>query len=176
MFKIDLKSLVLGLTLGLLCVGTVTIASEDPALEKVKCVYFNDSKVYYNQNEVPLNHKLIEAVSPDGSEAVLYMPLEEIMTYFNFDVEWNQDVDTVILSMQDFSQTNEGSQNMALDLTTSELENNAIKLIQRTGNWDYIEPYLDDLSDDVVREVIRIYNSKHNDISEHKKISDYIDE
>lgn len=174
MFKIDLKSLVLGLAFGVLCVGSVTLASEDPELEEVQCVYYNDSKVFFNENEIPLEHKLIEAVSPDGTEAILYMPLDEIMTYMNFDVEWNEDVDTVILSMGGYNQKTSEHENEVLDLTISELESNAIKLIQRTGNWDYIEPYLDDLSEDVIREIVRIYNSKHQNVSEHKKASDYI--
>jgi len=175
LLKFDLKSIVLGLTLGILCVGSVTVASEDPELNEVQCVYYNDSKVFFNQNEIPLKHKLIEAVSPDGTEATLYAPLDEVLNYLNVKMEWNQDVDTVILFTDMTSPSVADQQSDGFELTTSELESNAIKLIQRTGNWDYIEPYLDDLSDDVIREIVRIYNSKHQNVSEHKNVYDYIE-
>ncbi|MCT4509561.1 MAG: hypothetical protein N4A48_12565 [Tepidibacter sp.] len=60
------------------------------------------------------------------------------------------------------------------DIAQNEADIKALDIIQKTGNWQYIEQYLPHMSTDAVKEVVKIYNSKHIDSSEHKKASDYI--
>ena len=56
----------------------------------------------------------------------------------------------------------------------TDIDNKAIDIIQKTGNWTYIEPYLPYMSNEGIKNVVDIYNSKHMDVSEHKNASDYI--
>lgn len=49
----------------------------------------------------------------------------------------------------------------------------ALDIMQRTGNWGYIEPYLPQMTNSGIDAVVNCYNSKHMNKNEHKKASDY---
>lgn len=49
----------------------------------------------------------------------------------------------------------------------------ALDIMQRTGNWKYIEAYLPKMTNAGIDKVVSCYNSKHINANEHKKASDY---
>jgi|GEM_PF-2470841 len=139
---------------------------------ETKSATISNAKVYFNGNEVQLKNPLI-TVSGDGrSEEQLYMPMSELLEYMQFKVEWNSKDNSVNLTMN--GQDSNKNTEVTSDSSDNEIDAKAIDIIQKTGNWKYIEPYLSDMSGDGIKKVVEIYNSKHMNPSEHKKASDYI--
>lgn len=98
------------------------------------------------------------------------MPMKELLEYMNFKVEFDKEKESVYLIM---GQTNNYNYNEPTG-STNEIDKEAIEIIQKTGNWSYIEKDIPNMSDEGIKKVVEIYNSKHMNISEHKKVSDYI--
>ncbi len=138
--------------------------------EDIKSANINDYKVYFNGNEIELKNKLLTILKQDSSEAEIYMPMKELLEYMNFKVEFDKEKESVYLIM---GQTNNYNYNEPTG-STNEIDKEAIEIIQKTGNWSYIEKYIPNMSDEGIKKVVEIYNSKHMNISEHKKVSDYI--
>ena len=141
--------------------------------EKIAHAEFNNSKVYFNGEEISLKKPLITITSDDNSESQLYIPADEILEYMNFNVNWNKKDNGLYLTM---GQYNGEKSEFLYDTPEGEtdIDNKAIDIIQETGNWTYIEPYLPYMSNEGIKNVVDIYNSKHMDVSEHKNASDYI--
>lgn len=57
--------------------------------------------------------------------------------------------------------------------TDNSVDVTAMDIMQRTGNWGYVEKYLPRMTDVGIYNVTALYNSKHSNQSEHKKASDY---
>ncbi|GKX64870.1 hypothetical protein [Inconstantimicrobium mannanitabidum] len=60
------------------------------------------------------------------------------------------------------------------DASNNEADVEAIEIMKKTGNWEYTEKYFTQMSANGIEKVVEIYNSKHMNVSEHKKASDYI--
>ncbi|SNS61301.1 hypothetical protein SAMN05446037_101476 [Anaerovirgula multivorans] len=169
MKKIHIKSLVLGLVIGIVGITTVFSTSE------IKSATFSDSKVYFYGNEIPLKNSLVLIEKEGNSDAQLYMPMKELLEYMQFNVQWNSSDSSVNLTMNAYNgYDNSNNANIPLDIETTDADKKALDIIQRTGNWGYIEPYLPYMSSDGIKKSVEIYNSKHMNPSEHKKASDYI--
>jgi len=169
MKKIDVKSLILGIVIGTLGITTTFAFSE------IKSANFSNAKVYFYGNEVPLKNALISIRKDSSSDAQLYMPMRELLEYMEFNVQWNSHDGSVNLTMNNNnSHNNSNNTKNSLDFNISSADKKALDIIQKTGNWGYIEPYLPYMSIDGIKKAVEIYNSKHIDPSEHKKASDYI--
>lgn len=204
MKKLDIKSIVVGLVIGVIGASSVfatgvirpmavnngkeatviaveetksvpasnSKASNNATTGEIKSATVSDAKVYFNGNEVNLKNPLITVVRDESSEDQLYMPMSELLEYMQFKVEWNRNDNAVNLTM------NGQSSNKIIDITpdssNSQVDKKAIDIIQKTGNWKYIEQYLPEMSADGIKKVVEIYNSKHMNPSEHKNASDYI--
>ncbi|MGH4121902.1 MAG: DUF4352 domain-containing protein [Clostridium sp.] len=168
MKKFDFKSLVLGLVIGTIGVSTVFAAGE------IKSATISKSKVYFYGNEVKLKNPLISIVKDGSSKSQLYMPMSELLEYMQFKVECNSKDNSVNLTMNG----DNSNKNMEVtpDISKNQADTKAIAVMQKTGNWRYIQPYLSYMSGDGIKRVVEIYNSKHINSSEHKKASDYIQE
>ncbi|MCL2580273.1 MAG: hypothetical protein FWE32_09650 [Oscillospiraceae bacterium] len=59
-------------------------------------------------------------------------------------------------------------------LSQSEAGRRAVDIIQRTGNWRIVEPYLPYISNADIRRVVDIYNSKQTDTRRHIAVSDIV--
>lgn len=57
--------------------------------------------------------------------------------------------------------------------TSNSADATALDIMQRTGNWGYIETYFPTMSRQGIDAVVNCYNSKHPNPDEHKKASDY---
>jgi hypothetical protein len=138
----------------------------------IKSAEFNTCKVYYNGKDLGLKKPLVTIVKEGDSEPQLYMPMDEILEYMHFKVEWNTKDNAVNLIMNGQNK----QENIDIKPNSSDNENDkeAIEIMQKTGNWGYIEKYLPYMSADGVGKVVDIYNSKHSNVTEHKKASDYI--
>ncbi|SFD24786.1 hypothetical protein [Clostridium uliginosum] len=188
MKKFDFKSIVVGLVIGIIGfsivfaagerklatisekkVATVPVAEET---EGIKSANINNDKVYFNGNEIKLKNPLVTIVKDGSSEAQLYMPMSELLEYMHFKVEWNSDDSSVYLTMN--GQNNQKNMEVTPDISKNQADTEAIEIIQKTGNWSYIEKYIPDMSSNGIERAVEIYNSKHINISEHKKASDYI--
>lgn len=183
MKKFDIKSLLIGLVVGAIVVsaGFATTKTKSPTIkvanavstgEKVNSVTVSNSKVYFNGNEINLKKPLIEVKKEDNSEPQLYMPIDELLEYMQFKVEWNKKENAVNLTMKN-QNINKSSENLT-NMNMNEVDNKAIDIMQKTGNWGYVEPYFEHMSKEGIEKVVEIYNSKHINSSEHKKASDYI--
>lgn len=175
MKKFDVKSLILGLLIGAVGVSGVSgvsIASAVSSLGKIQSATFSNSKVYFYDKEISLENPLVEIVKDGSSEIQLYMPMRELLEYMQFNVEWNSQDHSVNLTMNGYN--NHNNTKISSNISKDEADKRALDIIQKTGNWEYIEPYLSNMSTDAVKKVVKIYNSKHMNSSEHKKASDYI--
>jgi len=173
--KFDLKSTMIGIAIGILCTSSISIASDNPNIQKVENAFINNSKVFFYKQEIPMKNTLIEVVNTKDSTSQLYMPLDDILEYMHFKVEWTQDTDTVNLTMN----TNPINSTNIIDNTPSEqpateLDSYAIELMTTTGNWRYVEPYFAELSNSAIQRIVSIYNSKHPNVSEHKDADQYL--
>lgn len=179
MKKFNIKSFICGLLVGTISVTTVFAAVG------IKSATYSNSKVYFYENEVPLKNSLVAIVKDGSTDAQLYMPMRELLEYMNFNVEWNSHDSSVNLTMKGdngYSGNNDyynGTYSGGYDKPTSsisqdEADTRAIDIINRTGNWSYIEPYLPYMSPDGIKKVVEIYNSKHMNEMEHKNANDYI--
>lgn len=169
MKKIDTKSFILGIVIGALGI-TATFASGE-----IKSATFSNAKVCFYGNEVPLKNSLISVVKDSSSNAQLYMPMRELLEYMQFNVQWNSHDGSVNLTMNNNNNhINPNNTEIPLDSSVDNIDKKALDIIQKTGNWEYIEPYLSHMSPDGIKRAVEIYNSKHINPSEHKKASDYI--
>jgi len=98
--------------------------------------------------------------------------MSELLEYMQFKVEWNRKDNTVNLTMN--GQKSNKNIDVTPDSSDNQVDKKAIDIIQKTGNWKYIEQYLPEMSADGIKKVVEIYNSKHMNPSEHKNASDYI--
>ncbi|MBW6410660.1 hypothetical protein [Clostridium weizhouense] len=200
MKKFDVKSIVVGLMIGVIGASVVftiektklntkvaavpvveekkseTITNAEGATissgEGIKSVSITKDKIYFNGNEINLKDPLISIVKEKDSEAELYMPMSELLEYMNFKVEWNSKDNFVNLTMN--GQNYPKNIEVTSDISKNQADAEAIEIIQKTGNWGYIETYLPHMSADGIEKAVEIYNSKHMNSSEHKKASDYI--
>jgi len=140
----------------------------------IKSAALSDAKVFFYGKEIHLKDPLVQIVQEGSSDVKLYMPMREILEYMQFEVNWDSKTNSVNLSMHDYS--DQSSRNDILkqsDISTDEADSKAADIMQKTGNWGYIEPYLPLMSKEGIEKVVEIYNSKHVNPSEHKKASDY---
>ena len=201
MKKLDVKSIFIGFLIGIIGVSIVFVAAEKISAttnekktvevtadektvasnseekdnvttrEGIKSAVINNSKVYFNGKEIDLKKPLVTIEKDGNSEPQLYMPMDELLEYMHFKVEWNNKDNVVYLTM---GQDNKESTEVTPDISANEADAEAIEIMQKTGNWGYIEKYISQMSADGIKKVVDIYNSKHPDESQHKKASDYI--
>lgn len=181
MKKFQIKSLVLGLLLGIIGTSVVLGVSETSeastvsSLGKIESATFSNSKVYFYGKEISLENPLVAIRKNGSSETQLYMPMRELLEYMQFNVELNNEDSSVNLTMNGYTgYDNQNNTAISSTIPKNEADIKALDIIQKTGNWRYIEPYLPHMSTDAIKKVVEIYNSKHIDSSEHKKASDYI--
>lgn len=186
MKRFDLKSIIVGLVIGIIGSSIIFTAGEikptginnntkvavAASAEGIKSATLNSDKVYFNGNLVDLKNPLVTIIKDGSSKPQLYMPMTELLEYMHFKVEWNSKNHAVYLTMK--GQENPKNINVTSDISKNKADAQAIEIIQKTGNWSYIEKYLPYMSPDGINKVVDIYNSKHINISEHKKASDYI--
>lgn len=176
MKKLDLKSLFVGIVIGIFCVGGAYAATNHPNIEKAT---YNDYKVFFYNEEIKLSAPLLE-VQEEGSDYMkLYVPVREVLEYLNLNVDYDKEEMSLKLTMNSNNPLNIGNLGNFGNIGTAivsdgDKDAQAIQLMQKTGNWSYVEPLLKDLSDDAIRKVVDIYNSKHQDVAEHKNAEDYI--
>lgn len=171
MKKIDVKSLILGIVIGTIGMTTAFASSG------IKSATFSNAKVYFYGKEVPLKNALVSVVKEGSSDAQLYMPMRELLEYMQFNVQWNSRDGSVHLTMNGSNSHNHPNNvKIPSDINATDADKKALDIIQKTGNWGYMEPYLPYMSTDGIKKAVEIYNSKHMDPSEHKKASDYIKE
>lgn len=92
MKKFDVKSLVVGLIIGMVGITTVFAASG------IKSAVFSNAKITLDGHSVPLTKSLIAVVKDNEKDASLYMPVRELMEYIGYNVNWNKETLTVELS------------------------------------------------------------------------------
>ena len=163
MKKFDLKSVVMGIVIGTISMTTVF------ATGGIKSATYSSAKVYFNGETVPLKNSLVSITKEGSSKPQLYMPMKDVLEYMHFDVKWNSTNQSVNLTMK-------GSNPQEVDfksLSENEVDEAALDIMQRTGNWSYIESYLPHMSKKGIKGVVDLYNSKHQNPSEHKNAVDY---
>ena len=69
---------------------------------------------------------------------------------------------------------NISDKNATFDVSNNKTDAEAIEIMKKTGNWGYVDKYFPQMSANGIEKVVAIYNSKHMNVSEHKKASDYI--
>ncbi|QAA32286.1 hypothetical protein [Clostridium manihotivorum] len=139
---------------------------------KIKSANFNNYKVYFNGKEIALNKPLVSIRSEKDSEPQLYMPFDEILKYMHFNIKVVEKNNAVYLTMGQKDQL-DASEDLS-KLSGNEADLTAADIIQKTGNWSYIEKYLKYMTNDGIKKVVDIYNSKHDNAAEHKNAADYM--
>lgn len=203
MKKFDIKSIALGLGIGIIGAsivfvavgkkttaitdnGTIAISATEvkesagtsdgkhdvAAGEGITSAVISNDKIYFNGKEIELKKPLLTVMKEGNSEPQLYMPMDELLEYMHFKVDWNSKDNAVYLTMN--GQNDQESAKIVPDDSNNDIDAKAIEIINKTGNWSYIEGYLPNMTNDGINKVVDIYNSKHVNPSEHKKASDYI--
>lgn len=159
-----------GFLVGVLFCSLVTTAY---AANQIHSANYSDAKIYFYGQEVSITAQLaiIEETGADSAPK-LYFPAE-LMEYMQFDIAWDKEKNTISLTMNADSEDYQYPSNPSTLPTMSDIDKTAIDLMQRTGNWGYIESYLPQMSRAGVDAVVNCYNAKHQDPKEHKKASDY---
>lgn len=172
--KLDLKSLIIGTTVGVLLTSSFSIADLGQSHVKVENAYTSPSIVVMNNQEIPLEHPLLEVIHKDSDEAMLYMPMEDVLDHLYVQSNWDKDNNAVHLSS---AMPMPKINTHLIDLSSGkDLDTQVIELMKNTGNWAYVEPYLQQLSDESLAKIIEIYNSKHPNTKEHKHVNDFIND
>jgi hypothetical protein len=140
--------------------------------EEIKSADINTSKVYYNGKDIGLKKPLVTITKEENSKPKLYMPMDELLEYMHFKVEWNTKDNALYLIMN--GQNKQENTEIKPNSSENETDKEAIEIMQKTENWGYIEKYLPRMSADGIQKVVDIYNSKHLKESQHKNASDYI--
>lgn len=190
MKKMHYRSVLTGFVAGALCMsltfagGTKFTASPS----SVKLKMFGE--------EIPMSSPVLNVVKDNKGKAVRYVPLDELLDYMNLEGTLSKDGKTIAIGIDSkwmSNGMNNGMNNGSYTyqknylspdevaavseyfqgLTQEEADAEAIDLIQKTGNWRYVESYLPLMSHKGIDKVVKIYNSKHPNKSEHKKASDY---
>lgn len=159
----------LAVALGLGCAIGV---SANAAVTSIRSAEYSPAKVYFYGEEIPLKDSLVLITAEGEANGKLYMPVRELLEYMNFQVEWDNKDKAVYLTMNGNTGNNGTADNLDA-LPQNEADETALDIMQRTGNWSYIEPYLPYLSREGIDAVVASYNSKHMNPSEHKRASDY---
>jgi len=179
----DLKSLVIGASIGILLTSPFSLADLNPTSEQLEHVFTNPSKLYLNDIEIPLTHSIIEVLDIDDKTSTLFIPMNDVLGYMNYNTVIDTSTNTIHVTMKnqipmstlsDATPVDNTVMISNLSSTGKQLDQEVIQLIQNTGNWSYIEPYLNQISDHTLKSVIEIYNAKHDNPTEHKHLSDYI--
>jgi len=174
MKKLDRRSLFIGFLMSTLMFACLTGGFAETKLGSIKSAKYTDSKVYFNGEEIPMEYALVELVKDGSDETKLYMSVREILEYMNFQVHWQAHDGSINLTMNQTDDHKTWTKKIPSDITKIDADKEAIDLITKTGNWSYVEAYLDYMTEDGISKVVEIYNSKHQNSNEHKKTSDYI--
>jgi len=197
MKKFSVQSMLIGFILGV--VG-MTGAFAVFAAAEISSANFSTARVYFYGQEVPLENSLVLITKGGETSASMYMPVRELLEYMNFIVEWDGANNVINLTMRGNPGTgtnNSMNQNASSNSTSpqawsgqgvyaggyneppsslsqTEAGRRAIDIMQRTGNWSFIEPYLPHISNEDIQTVVSIFNSKRpNHPGQHRQASDY---
>ncbi|MCT4583850.1 MAG: hypothetical protein N4A54_02900 [Peptostreptococcaceae bacterium] len=199
MKKVQIKSLFFGFLLG--AIFTVIIVNypnenkdlDSYALSQIESTTINNSKVYFYNKEIPLKNPLVSIKKADSKDSLLYIPMNEILEYMQFNVDIDHKENKISLTMnhhnnyQNMNNYNNYHNNhntnnycnntyyksIPSDISTEDADSQALDIMNNTGNWGYIEPLIPFMSKDGLQKTIDVYNSKHPDPSQHKILSDY---
>jgi hypothetical protein len=147
------------------------------AANTIKTASFTDAKIYFYGQEVSISAQPVVITEIGNDTQKLYFPTE-LMEYMQFIINWDKEKNTINLTMNNGNGFNPSqypdyvdgySTNAALSGADAE----ALDIMQRTGNWRYIQPYLPKMSNKGIDAVVACYNSKHPNKNEHKIASDY---
>ena len=196
MKKFDFKSMVLGFVIAI--IGATTVLTVNAA-SSIRSASFSQARVYWLGQEVPLENPLVSVLAEGETNARLYMPLRELLEFMNFIVEWDGQNNRVNLSMRGMTggtggstsihSNNNQTQPYAWDgnrvysggysedpatLSQAEADRRAADIMQRTGNWSFIESYLPYMSNQGITRMVDIFNSKRpNHSQQHRNAQDY---
>ncbi len=167
--KLDLKSMTIGILIGSLGITTAFAASG------IKSASYSKAKVFFYDKQVPLSDSLVSIIKDGETNAKLYMPVRELLEYMQFNVNYDSSDGNIYLTMNGNNGQNNNPQSTTVpsDISVDEADKTALDIMQRTGNWAYIEKYLPHMSNEGIETVVRLYNSKHQNPNEHKKASNY---
>jgi len=150
MKKLDVKSIIVGLVIGIIGVSIVFVAlgERTAAISKKEAVAEAKEKKSSTMNGQ--NNQENTEITPN-------IPENKTNT---------EAIETTKRIQKGMEITTDDSNN--------EIDAEAIETINKTGNWGYIEKYIPHMTANGIEKVVEIYNSKHSDSSEHKKATDYI--
>ncbi|MCL2852827.1 MAG: hypothetical protein FWE20_07325 [Defluviitaleaceae bacterium] len=185
--KLNIKSAAVGFLIGTIGVTTVFASTG------ISSANFSAARVYFYGREVPLENQLILITKDGETSAQMYMPMRELLENMNFIVEWDSENNAVNLTMMGNpgAVTNSpgesgnvqpqwiepgvlfGFEEHPSTLAQNEAGRRAIDIMQRTGNWRFIEVYLPYISNEDIQAVVDIFNSRQNP-NNRKRAADYM--
>lgn len=139
------------------------------ATSSISSAKYSSSKMYFYNKEIPISQQPVLIEDGSTGKEKLYFPIE-LMEYMNFDISMDKQNSKINITMKG------NNSQSAVSKTNNYKSNNynsVLEIMQKTGNWKYVEPYLFTMTNDGIDEVVKCYNSKHQNINEHKNSSDY---
>lgn len=157
----NVKSLICGLLIGIL--GTIGITKAFAA-EEIKLAKYENVKVSINNSIIPLKNSFVSIVKRGENDAKIYMPAMEILDHLGYNVEWNASEHSINIEgkAQNSICNDETAKNLQKDAVSKNTEGNqgdklALEIMQKTGNWKYVEPLFPYMTPDGVKEVVDLY-------------------
>ncbi len=170
MRKFNVKSFTCGLLIGIIGIATVYATGGMESAEV---------KVLFNSSIIPLKNSFIAVDGKD--EAKMYMTVKEILEYLGYNVEWNGSKRSIIISTKTTGSIHGSStaiaplQNITNNSTTkNETDKQALEIMQKTGNWNYVEPFFPSMTSQGVEEVVVLYIQKTGNYEQAEAALPYI--
>ncbi|WP_432664157.1 hypothetical protein R9X47_26955 [Wukongibacter baidiensis] len=175
MKNFSVKSFVCGLTIGAIGITTVFASGG------IKSAKYEDVKVYFNRSIIPLKDPIVAVVKDGEDKAKMYMPLEEILKYLGYKVEPNSLDGSINILTESFGTTNNVSpvieqipNRTNSDTTRNETDKKALEIMQKTGNWSYVEDLFPSMTSGGVEEVVDLYIKKTGNYKQAEAALPYI--
>lgn len=175
MKKVHSKSFKLGLLIGTIVI-IIAFAGKG-----IRAVEHEKVKVSIDGTMIPLENSLSSGVKEHENDEETYMTVKAILEYLGYDVEWNDsnrsiDISTKTTDSTYVSETmkiptqNETGKNVAKNETDKE----ALEIMQKTGNWSYVEHLFPSMTSEGVEEVVALYIKKTGNYKQAEEALIYI--
>lgn len=171
MKNFNTKSFICGLFIGILSISTVFAAGG------IKSANYEDTKVSFNNSVIPLESSLVSIIKEGENVPELYMPTKEILEYLGYKVNYNasQDyIDITSLNYDSITTTIPLQNSASNNIPESEMDKKALEIMQKTGNWSYVEPLFTSMTPEGVKAVVNLYIKKTGNYKQAQTALPYI--
>lgn len=169
MKSFNLKSLICGLLIG--TIGTIGITSVF-ASGTIKSAQYEEGNISFNGSIIPLKNSLVSVVKNGENESKIYMPAEEVLEYLGYNVECADSKHLINISTRHL-RCKDSIEECSVS-NKNEVDKQALEIMQKTGNWNYVKPLFPSMTSEGVQAVVNLYIQKTGNYKKAEEASKYI--